>query len=140
MKKSVIAVSALFLLNACVWQSMPDWEDLPGKNCTLSTHRRSLMPTTTGADEKSVRLRDSEAEKLRSYLQQFTEKEESSLVTYAPQTVLQGEYFTLNFCTDVVVLNIGKSSRKQYVKKRTAADNELLRILRKRSDSRAMRS
>lgn len=139
MKKCVLTISALFLLNSCVSQDMPNWEELPGEKCTLRTHRRGLMSTPAGTGEKNVRLRDSEAEKLRLYLQKFTEEAESSHVTYAPQTILNGEYFTLNFCTDVVVLNIGKSAKKQYVKKRTAADNELLRILRKRSDSRSMR-
>lgn len=148
MKKYVLTITALFLLNSCVWQNMPDWEELPGEKCTLKTTRRSLVRKTnsSNAGEKAVKLRESEEEKLRHYLQKFTEEtpEANKLnmqgEQYATtQTVLNGQYFTLTYVADEVILSIGKKERKQYVRKATAKDTEILSILRKRSDSRALR-
>ena len=155
MKKYVLTITALFLLNSCVWQNMPDWKELPGEKCTLKTTRRSLVRKTnsSNAGEKAVKLRESEEEKLRHYLQKFTEETPEANKAqhdanklnmqgeqYATtQTVLNGQYFTLTYVADEVILSIGKKERKQYVRKATAKDTEILSILRKRSDSRALR-
>lgn len=154
MKKYVLTISALLLLNSCVSQNMPAWEELPGEKCTLKTYRRSLVrkATPSSAGEKTVKLRETEEEKFRFYLQQFTEDTaetdryqfaDNHLIVrgeqYAAQTALKGQHFSLFFVDDEVILSIGKKERKQYARKATAEDREILNILRKRSDSRSMR-
>ena len=130
------------LLSSCIQQSMPDWDDLPGENCSLVTFRLLYARTDTGlltAQGKKVTLRESEKARLRDYLRHFTEQAQPTMVTYALRTVLYGEDFSLNFQTDKVILNIGSGNRRQYVRPMTEADKDMLQLLRRRSDSRALK-
>ncbi|MBE6420142.1 MAG: hypothetical protein E7031_08425 [Akkermansiaceae bacterium] len=142
MKMRYLTVLAVLGLCCCVQQRMPAWESLPGENCTLATYR--LMPAKPAPADavpgKKVALRESEKEHMRTYLREFTEQGQISLATYAPRTVLYGDYFTLNFHPDLVILNIGKEDRTQYVRPISQQDQDLLKLLRKRSDSRALKN
>lgn len=130
------------LLSSCIQQSMPDWDDLPGENCSLVTFR--LLSARADAallteQGKKVTLRESEKARLRDYLRLFTEEAQATVVTYAPRTVLYGEDFSLNFQTDTVILSIGKGNRNQFARPIGEADKEILQLLRKRSDSRVLK-
>ena len=63
-------------------------------------------------------------------------------MTYAPQFVLSGERYSLNFGQDIVVLNIwqadGKGGR-QYSRRKCPADDEVLALLRRRTAERTLR-
>ncbi len=123
-------------------QGLPNWGDVPGAECSLVTHRLHLPLADAAASKhqgKPVRLRDSEAEQLRNYLIAFTEQGVKSVDTYAPATVLYGEHFSLNYRQDIVVLNIGRGERTQYARPITQADKDMLKLLRKRSDSRTLK-
>ena len=142
MKRNLAAILAVLMLNACQWQTMPEWSDVPGQQCRLITHRIGVRVSPGDATQNQgriVTLRESEEQKLRAYLQQFVEKGQRSYNTYAPRTVLYGHAFSLNFLTDTVVLNIGAGSQKQYTRPRGAADDAMLQLLRKRSDSRSLK-
>lgn len=147
MKRHLAAILAVLMLNACQWQTMPEWSDVPGQQCRLITHRIGVRVSRgDGVHYKEsenkgriVTLRESEEQKLRAYLQQFVEKGQRSYNTYAPRTVLYGHAFSLNFLTDTVVLNIGTGSQKQYTRPRGAADDAILQLVRKRSDSRSLK-
>lgn len=89
---------------------------------------------------KTVNLRESEQDAIRLYLQEFTQTGTPTFVTHAPGTVFLGEHFSLNFKPTEVVLNIGKNERVQYARPRTRKDDEMLQLLRKRSDSRQLKS
>ena len=142
MKMRWFTMAAVTLLSSCLFSGMPDWDDLPGEECSLVTHRLLTSRADSALMEnkgKQVTLRESEKADLREYLRLFTEQAELSVVTYAPRTVLYGEYFYLNFQTDKVILNIGEGNRRQYVRPMTEADKNMLQLLRKRSDSRALK-
>lgn len=136
MKRAFLTGMAAAVLGACQWQQMPAWESVPGNNCNL-THYRLGVPQ---GHTKTVNLRESEQEAIRLYLQDFTQTGKPTLITYAPGTVFQGDAFTVNFKPEEVVLNIGKHEQAQYVRPRTQKDNEILLILRKRSDSRQLKA
>lgn len=142
MKMRWFTLAAVALLSSCLFSGMPDWEDLPGDDCSLVTHRLLTSRADTSLMEnqgKKVTLRESEKADLREYLRLFSEQAEVSMVTYAPRTVLYGEDFSLNFQTDKVILNIGAGNRRQYVRPMTEVDKDMLQLLRKRSDSRALK-
>lgn len=142
MKLRVAALIVICTLSSCMQQGLPDWEDVPGAECSLVAHRLHLPLADAAAPNhqgKPVRLRDSETEQLRNYLRMFTEQGDVSVVSYAPATVLYGEYFSLNYRQDIVVLNIGRGERTQYVRPITQADKDMLKLLRKRSDSRTLK-
>lgn len=123
-------------------QGLPDWDDVPGAECSLVAHRLRLPLANAAAPSqqgKLVRLRDSETEQLRNYLRSFTEQGSISVASYAPGTVLYGEYFSLNYQQELVILNIGRGERVQYVRPLTQADKDMLKLLRKRSDSRTLK-
>ncbi len=142
MKKSLLSVLAMVGLSCCVQQSMPAWEDLPGDNCTLSVVSPRLLKTKADAasSAKPVTLRESEKEQVRAYLREFAEQGERSHATYAQRTVFSGEYFSLNFVEDWVILSIGKKERTQYARHITQQDKDMRQLLRKRSDSRALKN
>ncbi len=142
MKMRWFTLVAGALLSSCIYQGLPDWADLPGDNCSLVTHRLLTAradSSLAGNHGKKVTLRESEQAELREYLRVFTEQAEPSPATYAPRTVLYGDDFSLNFQMDMVILNIGEGNRHQYVRPITAADKDMLQLLRKRSDSRALK-
>lgn len=142
MKRHLAAILAVLMLNACQWQTMPEWSDVPGQQCRLITHRIGVRVSPVDATQNQgriVTLRESEEQKLRAYLQQFVEKGQRNYNTYAPRTVLYGHAFSLNFLTDTVVLNIGTGNQSQYIRPRGAEDDAMLQLLRKRSDSRSLK-
>ena len=134
MKKCLLSVLAMVGLSCCVQQSMPAWEDLPGDNCTLSVVSPRRLQST-----KFVTLRESEKEQVRAYLREFTEQGEITHAAYPQRTVFSGEYFSLNFVEDWVILSIGKKERTQYARHITQQDKDMRQLLRKRSDSRALK-
>ncbi len=142
MKKCLLSVLAMVGLSCCVQQSMPAWEDLPGDNCTLSVVSPRVLKTKSDATDaaKKVTLRESEKELVRDYLREFTEQGEITHATYAPRTVFSGEDFSLNFVEDWVILSIGKKERTQYARRMTQQDKDMRQLLRKRSDSRALKN
>lgn len=141
MKKSLLSVLAMVGLSCCVQQNMPAWEDLPGDNCTLSVISPRLLKTKSdAAPAKHVTLRESEKEQVRAYLREFTEQGERSHAAYPQRTVFSGEYFSLNFVEDWVILSIGKKERTQYARHITQQDKDMRQLLRKRSDSRALKN
>ena len=147
MKRHFAALLAILMLNACQWQTMPEWSEVPGPQCRLVTHRIGVRVSQEdavngkGTDSKGrvVTLRESEEQKLRAYLQQFVEEGQRDYNSYAPRTVLHGNAFSLNFLTDTVVLNIGTGEQAQYVRPRCTEDDTMLYLLRKRSDSRSLK-
>ena len=141
MKQCLLSVLAMVGLSCCVQQNMPAWEDLPGDNCTLSIVSPRVLKTKsdTTASAKKVILRESEKETVRDYLREFTEQGEITHATYPPRTVFSGEYFSLNFVEDWVILSIGKKERTQYARRITQQDKDMRQLLRKRSDSRALK-
>lgn len=126
----------MVMLGACQWQQMPAWESIPGNDSKLTRYRLGMPKGHT----KTVNLRESEQEAVRVYLQELTQTGTPTFVTHAPGTVFQGDYFSLNFKPKEVVLNIGKHERAQYARPRTEKDDEMLQLLRKRSDSRRMKA
>lgn len=143
MKTWVSAVVALGMLSGCIQQGVPHRDDLPGAECRLVTHRL-VMPQMSSTEQdpetlgKKVALRESEEAQLRDYLVRFTEQAPRSIVTYAPRTVLYGETFALNFHSDKVILNIGYGTRQQFERARTREDDNMLKLLKKRSNSRTL--
>lgn len=132
MKDWVATIVGVGMLSGCIQQGLPAGDDLPGEDCRLVT--LPLMP-----QPKQVVLRDSEEATLRDYLIKFTQEGTATVFTYAPRTVLYGEYFSLNFHGDKVILNIGYGERQQFERKRTSKDEQVLKLLKKRSDSRRLR-
>lgn len=134
---------AMVLLTGCLQQNMPTPEELPGKECKLVTNRL-LAPVMATQNQdtlktgKPIALRESEEERLRQYLAEFTKTGQISYTTYAPRTVLYGEYFTLNFQQNTVILSIGKKEKTQYERARRAEDDAMLKLLRKRSSAHAI--
>lgn len=143
MKAWVATIVGMGMLSGCIQQGLPAGDDLPGEDCRLVTHRLMLPKEPRSEGEvgnqgKQVVLRDSEESTLREYLVKFMQEGRASVVTYAPRTVLYGEYFSLNFHGDKVILNIGYGERRQFERKRTREDEQMLRLLKKRSDSRRL--
>lgn len=132
MKAWVATIVGIGMISGCIQQGLPTGDDLPGENCRLMTLPLMQQP-------KQVVLRDSEMATLRDYLVTFTQEGTASVVTYAPRTVLYGDHFSLNFHGDKVILNIGYGERRQFERKRTREDEQILKLLKKRSDSRRLR-
>ena len=75
-------------------------------------------------------------------LEELADEGELTPITYAPQFVLSGEYYSLNFGQEVVVLNIRQangSSGRQYSRRRCPADDEVIALLRRRTAERTLR-
>lgn len=141
MKRPGIILAVVLLLSSCLWQGQPNWEKIPGKECKLVTHRLALPQTAESGTQqgKIVALRESEARQLRDYLLRFTESGMLTEDRFAPKTVLIGSEFELNFQHKQVILRLGSGTGKQYVRLRTAEDDAMLQLLRKRSDSRQLK-
>lgn len=137
MRSFLTAIAAALLLAGCSQVSEIDWAVMPGADSYVLEYGTGALPR-----QKKVNLRESEKVLLRTYAQELAEEGELTPITYAPQFVLSGEYYSLNFGQDVVVLNIRQadgSSGRQYSRRRCPADDEVLALLRRRTGERTLR-
>ena len=100
MKRYFAILSGLLFTAACNQVAGPDWSALPGSESYV------LEYGTGVPRQKKLSLRESEKTLLRSYMQELADEGSSIPISYAPQYVLSGADFSLNFGQDVVVLNL----------------------------------
>ena len=137
MRSFLTAVAAAILLAGCSQVSTVDWAAMPGADSYVLEYGTSAVPR-----QKKVNLRESEKALLRTYAQELAEDGDITPLTCAPQFVLSGEYYSLNFGQDVVVLNIWQADGnggRQYSRRRCPADDEVLALLRRRTAERTLR-
>lgn len=137
MRNYLTAIAAAILLAGCSQVSTVDWAAMPGADSYVLEYGTSAVPR-----QKKVNLRESEKALLRTYAQELADEGELTPVTYAPQFVLSGERYSINFGQDVVVLNIWQADGnggRQYSRRRCPADDEVLALLRRRTAERTLR-
>lgn len=129
-----IFISLLFAA-ACTQVTAPDWSTLPGADSYVLEYGHGVPR------QKKLSLRESEKAQLRDYMRELAEEGSSTPISYAPQYVLSGEDFSLNFDQDVVVLNLRSSAGApggQFARPRSQADTAVLDLLRRRTATRAL--
>ena len=137
MRSYLTAIAAALLLVGCSQVGEMNWAVMPGADSYVLEYGTGRLPR-----QKKVNLRESEKALLRTYAQELAEEGEITPVTYAPQFVLSGEHYSLNFGQDVVVLNIWQadgSNGRQFSRRRCPADDEVLALLRRRTAERTLR-
>ena len=135
MKRYFAILSGLLFTAACNQVAGPDWAALPGAESYV------LEYGTGVPRQKKLSLRESEKTLLRSYMQELADEGSSIPVSYAPQYVLSGADFSLNFGQDVVVLNLrsaGNTPGGQFARPRRESDNAVLDLLRRRTSTRSL--
>lgn len=133
-----LALMTAFWLSSCtstVYE--PDWSLVPGGSNYVLEYNRGVPR------QKKLVLRESEQAALREYMQEMVTEGNVSLVSYAPSLVLSGECYSLNFTDRYVVLNIwqeegGSGDGCQYVRPCSEKDEEMLKLIRRRTSARAL--
>lgn len=124
----------MLFATACTQVAGPNWSALPGGDCYVLEYGNGVPR------QKKLSLREREKSLLRDYMQELADEGDTRPVSYAPEYVLSGAGFSLNFGQDFVVLNLRStgSSGGQFSRPRSGTDAAVLDLLRRRTATRML--